>query len=274
MRGRAPVESARQGDTTPGGHRGDTTGPCSVGGDRATVDAGRRRNHAHALVRPMDSVLILADDFERWLLVALLKGEGFVVLEANDPGHAIRLLLDNNPPLVILAEETPPIDGIAVLSLVRRLTPAPMVVTGWGGETGFNWALLQGADTYITRPIDPRDLLGRTRALLRRNRPQPPGDGGELQIALEPPNKPTALTPVETRLLQCLLAVKGRVATRTELSVGVWGRPGKESSLRFYIFRLRKKLTDLAAGDIRTVRKRGYQLRLLRPELVQAYNLS
>lgn len=130
----------------------------------------------------MDSVLILADESERWLLAAVVEREDLVVLETDDPGDALQLLIDKNPQLVILAEEAPPVEGVEFLPLVRRLTSSPIIVTGWGGEVRLTQALLQGADAYIARPIDTQELHARIRALLRWSTyPEPPDHGGQEQ---------------------------------------------------------------------------------------------
>jgi DNA-binding response OmpR family regulator len=214
----------------------------------------------------MESILTVADNGERWLLVAMFERAGYLPIEAREGGDAVRELLDRNPDAIVMAEETPPVEGVDTLSLLRRLTAAPIVVIGRGGETNISRALLQGADAYVTRPLDGEHLRARIRALLRRRRPKAPSAPSEGQSQSYShgglPDRFSHLTPVEGRLLQCLLSKDGGVTSREELSVSVWGERKKDLSLRFYISRLRRKLAEVAAWEIRTLRGRGYLLNM------------
>ena len=77
-------------------------------------------------------------------------------------------LIDDAPRIVIVSEEMSPIDEVELLPVLRRLTDSPIITVGSGGEMAMVQALLQGADVYLTRPVNIRELMARIRALLRR----------------------------------------------------------------------------------------------------------
>ena len=116
----------------------------------------------------MLSVVLINDVEEQGLLAAILRGAGYVTLEPAETGEAVRTLMENKHELVIMAQETPPLEGVDLLPVVRSLTPAPIVVVGPDEEPALVQALFQGADAYVRRPVNPDELLARIRALLRR----------------------------------------------------------------------------------------------------------
>ena len=205
--------------------------------------------------RVMESVLIVAPDLERAPLAAMLKDAGLVTFEAREGPDGVRQILDKGPTVIVMADDLPPIDGTDCLAFVRRLTVAPIMVVGAGGEGRVGYLLVLGADVYVTCPIDGPHFLARLRTLLRRERA-----GSHLD-----PNQ-----DLDPRLLRCLLDKNGGIASREELSEVVWGEPRKGSSLRFYILRLRRKLALGAFGEILTLRGRGYRLLLNEPGAVSA----
>ena len=116
----------------------------------------------------MTYILILGNDQDlRVSVVDLLNVEGFEATVLEDSSDGIARVMQSNPALVIMSEDMLPLDGVELLPLLRRLTASPIIVVGAGGETAVVKALLQGADMYISRPINYRELLSRIRALLR-----------------------------------------------------------------------------------------------------------
>lgn len=216
----------------------------------------------------MVSVLISDSRSEQRFLAAVLRKAGYTPIETTDGGEVLREVMDMNPRLVLTAHETPPVEGVDFLPLVRRLTDVPIMVIGPDSEDSMVQALLYGADAYIKRPIDPDDLLARIQALLRRwdlhrhlSREQgrsQSADLSRLQDTL------ADLTPVEVKILSCLLDRSGGVVSREELMLDVWGDRNKASSLRFHISQLRQKLGKGALGEILNLKGIGYQL-VLRP---------
>ncbi len=220
------------------------------------------------MLQRMEVILVVADDPERQLLVTILERAGYTTLDAKDGSAGARQLLDNHPSIMIIAEEIAPVNGKEYLSFVSNLTTAAIIVVGWGGESKISHALFQGADGYITRPINGAQFLARTRSLLRRMSKQRSGTPRTpFQMKSESRKKDVYLdlTPVEKRLLRALLNKGGGVASREELSKVVWGGRRKDTSLRFYILCLRRKLASSALGKILSQRGRGYSLRLHDP---------
>ena len=210
------------------------------------------------------SVLLVDTLSDQKLLAALLRRAGYTPIETADSSEAIRELMDVNPQLIIAAQESPPIDGVEFLPLIRRLTEVPIIVIGPDSEDAMVQALFQGADAYIKRPINPDDLLARLRTLLRRwnarKLPREEGRNFNFKDVADLNTSLKNLTRVEAKLLKCLLDKRNGMASREELMLGVWGQRSKSSSLRFYIKQLRQKLYELQLGEILNFRGRGYRL--------------
>jgi two-component system, OmpR family, response regulator len=125
-------------------------------------------------------------------------------------------------------------------------------------------ALLQGADAYLEQPVKVQELVVRVRALIRRYQGREGIDGrlgvvGDGVIAGKVLEK---LSQMEVRLLQYLLERAGRLTLREELVTGVWGADGKDTSLRFYIWQLRRKLKEAGRIEILNLKGMGYLLRV------------
>ena len=114
------------------------------------------------------TALIIDIDENRRSVAWALQEAGFQVTEVLESGEGVKNVLDAGPHVIIVGEEMPPLDGVDLLPVLRRLTEAPIVVLGAGGEMAMVQALLQGADVYLTRPVHTREFMARIRALLRR----------------------------------------------------------------------------------------------------------
>jgi DNA-binding response OmpR family regulator len=114
------------------------------------------------------TALIIDTDENRQSIVPALRDAGFRVTEALGSGEGMRYILDDSPRIIIVGEEMPPTNGVDLLPLLRRLTESPIIVLGSGGEMAMVRALFQGADFYLTRPVNLSELIARIRALLRR----------------------------------------------------------------------------------------------------------
>jgi DNA-binding response OmpR family regulator len=114
------------------------------------------------------TALIIDVDENRQIAILALQDAGFRVTEALESGQGVRNTLDISPRIIIVGEEMPPINGVELLPVLRRLTESPIIVLGSGGEMAMVRALFQGADFYLTRPVNVRELIARIRALLRR----------------------------------------------------------------------------------------------------------
>jgi DNA-binding response OmpR family regulator len=175
--------------------------------------------------------------------------------------------------IVILDINLPDMDGFEVLSRIRSLSSVPTLIVsvrGRGDER--TKGLEMGADDYIVKPFEPRDLVARVNAVLRRSQTphataaQPRIVRGELSLDLANDEAKLAgrsfrLTPTESRLLYALMDSDGETVTWEEISREVWGKPLRDHGpLRTTIRRLRNKLGDNPPQMIVTDRGIGYKL--------------
>jgi DNA-binding response OmpR family regulator len=117
----------------------------------------------------MTTVLVICKDEYAWGLIPALQGAGFQVIAEVESQRGLSRTLDLAPQIVIIDEEMPPANGCELLPELRRITESPIIVVGPGEDTTVEWALLQGADAYLRRPVDPTELLVRIHALSRRS---------------------------------------------------------------------------------------------------------
>ncbi len=116
-------------------------------------------------------VLMLNTEVEsRGDLATAILEAGFEVRRESSSGGGIAQVLEVDPDVILLSQDMPPLDGVPMLSLLRRMTMAPIIVVGSKGESVAVEALLQGADMYVAEPVRQRELVARVRALFRRHR--------------------------------------------------------------------------------------------------------
>ena len=203
---------------------------------------------------------ILAVDDEPPLLRALvlnLSNRGYTVSTANTGETAISQAAIKRPDLMILDLGLPDIDGLDVITHIRRLQPElPIVVlSARAGSTDKVTALDLGAVDYVTKPFSMDELLARLRAARRANITEPttPVTLGTVTIDLTArlvrpadgtPAELIHLTPTEWRMLEVLLNNAGSLVTTTELLTAMRGHPDhtERSYLRIYMQQLRRKL--------------------------------
>jgi DNA-binding response OmpR family regulator len=206
-----------------------------------------------------------------------LEDEGFDVVEATDDDQALRLAGDVTPDLILLDYERPVLDGLEVCRQIRRRLHAPdlpvLVLSRTAEDAEKVAALEHGADDFVGRPFNPRELIARMKAVLRRSgRPAEGGvlRAGPLEMDLDryrvtSNGRRMRLTSKEFELLRELLEAKGRVVRREALFARVWGhRTGvgvTSRTLDVHIRRLRKLLED-DGPRILTVRGVGYRMDL------------
>lgn len=208
-------------------------------------------------------ILEIDDDIRR-SMVELFQSESFDVVEEVDSSGGITRIMQGNPGIIILAEDMPPLDGVELLPLMRRLTRAPIIVLGLGGETAVVKALMDGADMYLRKPLNYRELLSRVRALFRRTDQEFESSSLESSQAsvedLYSQEFGVLLTETESKLLRCLAERSGRVVGHEELMLRVWGGPVGKGRLRFYIHSLRRKLGEAVSISLHTQKGIGYRL--------------
>jgi two-component system response regulator CpxR len=224
----------------------------------------------------MDRVLIVDDDAELCELVAeYLTPEGFQVEAANDGSRGLERALSKEHAIVVLDIMLPRISGLEVLRQLRAQSRVPvLILTARGDDVDRIVGLEIGADDYLGKPFNPRELLARIRAILRRT--QAPASGGSAMervavadVEVDPAarvvrraGEPVELTSVEFSLLETLLRFAGQVVTREQIAHDVLGRQffPYDRSIDMHVSKLRRKLGDAPGGGerIKTVRGVGY----------------
>jgi DNA-binding response OmpR family regulator len=220
----------------------------------------------------MDRVLIVDDDVELCrLLGERLSSEGFALEAVHDGQRGLERVLSQDHALVILDLMLPGMGGLDVLRRVRNHSPVPvLILTARGEDVDRILGLEIGADDYLPKPFNPRELIARIRAILRRtSRTAATSNAvtvGDLQLdpaarEVRMDGVPIDLTSVEFALLETLLRDAGHVVTREQLTETVLGRKlgPFDRVIDVHISNLRKKL-NRAHGEerIKAVRGSGY----------------
>ena len=219
-------------------------------------------------------ILIVDDDSElTGLLEELLQPEGYVVETLGTGQGAAERAVTGGYGLVILDVMLPELNGFEILKLIRKTSSVPVILlTARGDDVDRIVGLEIGADDYLPKPFNPRELLARMRAVLRRSHGRSEGDTATLavdDVVLDPGARSVwrdgaavELTTVEFDILKVLLASAGQVIAREELSERVLGRAFDplDRSVDMHISKLRRKLGERSAGEerIKTVRGVGY----------------
>lgn len=220
----------------------------------------------------MIRILIIDDDKELChLLEDYFKPEDIVCRFAHDGRTGLASMLEAGPDLVILDVMLPERNGFEVLRTMRRdtrLARLPVIMlTARGDASDMVRGLDLGADDYLPKPFNPRELLSRIRAVLRRSRPESRESGGDLRLddgsmKAWKGSEEVSLSGQEYRVLRALLASPGKVVSRDELSRSVFGRDAMpmERGLDMQISRVRRKLGPYPDGSerIRSIRGAGY----------------
>ena len=226
-----------------------------------------------------DAHLLVVDDDERirGLLQKFLARHGFWVSAARDAAHAARLLEGLDFDLVVLDVMMPGEDGIAFTRRLRETRGTPILLLTARGETADRIAGLEaGADDYLAKPFEPKELLLRVNAILRRL-PPVDGDPGAAQVIHLGPvrydvdraemwhgNDPVRLTATEGHLMRIFVGRIGEPVSRTQL-VEELGRDrgqSQERAVDVQITRLRRKIEadPKQPRYLQTVRGAGYML--------------
>jgi DNA-binding response OmpR family regulator len=223
--------------------------------------------------RPL-RILIVDDDPAMVGAISALVGlEGHQVITAYDGLTAVRRYRDESPDIVLLDLAMSGPDGFSVISRIRGLGGAPIiVVSGESGEAAKVRALGLGADDYLTKPFGRQELLARIGAVVRRAAtPAHAGPASAGPLVLDPGRHEARirgtildLTPTEYRLLEALLRAGGDVVPHLQLARAGW--PGEADPdvlwLKPHIARLRGKVTAAGGPSIVAIRGVGYRLRL------------
>lgn len=227
----------------------------------------------------MDRVLIIDDDIELCqLLAARISDEGFEIEAVHEGARGLERALSREHSLVVLDLMLPGMGGLDVLRRLREQSPIPvLILTARGEDVDRILGLEIGADDYLPKPFNPRELVARIRAILRRSvrvaagtHPLIVGD-----LRLDPASRDVriqgrlvSLTSVEFALLEVLMQRAGRIVTREELTEAVLGRKlgPFDRVIDVHMSNIRKKLGTNQEGErIKAIRGSGY-LFVLRAE--------
>jgi len=221
------------------------------------------------------TILIADDDIE---LSALLKeyfeSEGFLVRQAHDGRVALDEARKPGLDLVVLDVMMPEMNGMDVLRELRKESLLPVIMlTARGDDMDRILGLELGADDYVPKPCNPRELLARIRAVMRRA--QSTTDHGVLHVddlelkqgsrTLFKGGNPVELTSTEFSILQTLLQHRGGVVSKRDLYMSALGREPvpHDRSVDMHVSNLRRKIGADRDGNnrIETIRGIGYQYR-------------
>jgi DNA-binding response OmpR family regulator len=219
-------------------------------------------------------VLVVDDDVELAdLLREFLETEGFSVETAHDGAACLRSDL-NDKDLIVLDVMLPTVSGFEVLKQLRLRSTVPVIMlTARDRDIDRIVGLELGADDYVPKPVNPRELVARIRAVLRRTASTGPEPVGEFTVGDVRLNaaarsawsgsRRLELTTAEFNLLQHLLRNAGQIVSREDLSAAAFGRRysiGADRNVDTLVSKLRRKLAlaSNAQDRIMTVRNVGY----------------
>jgi len=230
-------------------------------------------------VPPVHRILIIDDDTELCTLVArFLNDEGFDVDRASDGSHGIERALCGSYALIMLDVMMPDVSGFDVLRDIRAHARTPVLMLTARGDTHDRVRGLElGADDYVSKPFNPRELLARVKSVLRRSRALPdnlkPREASLIRFAgwaldtatrdlLSPDGVVVALSGTEFKLLHVFLSHPNRILNRDQLIDLMLARDAGpfDRAIDVQVSRLRHRLADDAreASIIKTVRGQGY----------------
>ena len=227
----------------------------------------------------MNANILIADDEPNQLELMdfNLTNAGFSIIKASNGIHALELIENHSPDLIILDWMMPKMSGIDVCRTLRsrpETKQIPIIILSARSEdSDKSLGLDTGADDYISKPFSPKELISRVKALLRRARPALVNDilqHNDLTLSLSEmkvtfKNNDVKLGPKEFKLLTLLMERPGHIFSRGKLLDLVWGHGVyvEERTVDVHMSRLRKALktaSDENLDPIRTVRDGGYGL--------------
>lgn len=220
-----------------------------------------------------DKILIVDDDDNiSEILNMYLKSSGYTTKIAENGKEAQSIFEEFNPNLVLLDVMIPRIDGIDVLKWIRKQSEVPVIMLTAKGDTFDKVLALElGADDYIVKPFEPKELLARVKAVLRRYSSDTVVNDEIIKLSnllIDPSSynvvfneKDIKMPPKEFELLYYLAKNKNKVFTREQLLCEVWGYdyPGDSRTVDVHIKRIREKITGGDDWQIETVWGVGYK---------------
>lgn len=224
------------------------------------------------------SILIIDDDRELTdMLKSYLETAGYAVTVANDGGEGLsKATTGENPDLILLDVMMPVLDGFEVLKKLRQshLTPV-LMLTAKGDDYDRILGLELGADDYLPKPFNHRELLARIKAIFRRleltsnTRQQQDLHFNDIHLSISRQtvhcnDNLVGLTGTEFSILRMLMINAGELVTKDDISQKVMGRKlmAFDRSIDMHVSNIRKKLAEFSHDEkIKTIRGSGYLLR-------------
>ena len=224
---------------------------------------------------PNEKILVVDDDSNICELLRLyLEKEGYVVKIVNDGVSAINAFKQENPDLTLLDIMIPKLDGWQVCREIRKFSDKPIIMLTAKGETFDKVLGLElGADDYVTKPFDTKEVVARIKAVLRRTAPA--ADTSDVKevnydkLSINLTNYEMKVNgvsvdtpPKELELIYHLASNPNRVFTRDQLLDEVWGFDyyGDSRTVDVHIKRLREKLEGVSdKWELKTVWSVGYK---------------
>ncbi len=219
-------------------------------------------------------ILIVDDDINICELLRLyLEKEQFETIVANDGEQAVEYAQKHNPDLILLDIMLPKLDGWQVCRQIRKTMETPIIMLTAKGETFDKILGLElGADDYVTKPFDTKEVIARVKAVLRRTNDNDKSDNKEVKFdklkinltnyVLEVDSKQIDTPPKELELIFHLASNPNRVYTRDQLLDEVWGFDyyGDSRTVDVHVKRLREKLENVSnEWSLKTVWGVGYK---------------
>lgn len=219
-------------------------------------------------------ILLVDDEAHIVDLVRMyLEREGFRVESAGDGKAGLALIRERKPSLVVLDIMLPEMDGFEVCRQTRAESDVPiLMLTARDEDIDKVVGLELGADDYLTKPFNPRELVARVKTILRRAEPRPRQEGQPIHvgdISVDPARRevlvngaPVTLRAKEFDLLQTFAEHKGLVLTREQLLNLVWGYDfyGETRTVDVHVAHLRKHISPSTTVRIETITGVGYKL--------------
>ena len=217
-------------------------------------------------------ILVVDDDENICEVIKMyLESSGYDTMLCHDGKKAQEVYLEYKPDLVLLDIMLPHVDGIDVLKWIRRDGETPVIMITAKGDTFDKVLGLElGADDYIVKPFEPKEMLARVKAVMRRYNAE--GNGKETlsfqdltidvnSYTVTYKGEEIKMPPKEFELLHYLASNKNRVFTREQLLCEVWGYdyPGDSRTVDVHIKRLREKLNGGMNWQLETVWGVGYK---------------
>ena len=217
------------------------------------------------------AVLIVDEDHDNHApLCSYLNTQGFTTRCAASLPEMERRLQEGRPDLIVLDVSIRGGDGLALCRRLSEMGPPVIVASALGDDTDRILGLEMGAQDYLSKPYNPRELLARIRAVLRRIRPPDPDRANVFSFAglqldllrrrlVRADGVSTALTPNEFNLLRIFAEDPGRAISRAQLIQGVHEGDVRDRAINVQISRLRRRLKEESGHDlIVTLRGKGY----------------